>query len=281
MLPESGTVAEALRTRELVVVTDTFMTDTARLAHLVLPTTTLLEADDVLGAYGHHYLGVARPVAQRPEGVRTDLEIMQGLAARLGFAKELAGDARAWKARMMERKLGPHGITLETLEAGPVRNPLAPKVLFEGRKFATPSGKVNLLTKGAAADVRIDAEYPLSLLALSTEDAQSSQWSRAVDGPLEATVHPDAAGAIASGELARLESRIGALRVRVKHDPKQRRDVVVVPKGGHLGAGRCANVLVRARTTDMGEGAAYYDEGVRLVALAADAPEFVDSATSD
>ena len=44
-----------------VVVVDSFLTDTARVATLVLPTTTQLEADDVMGAYGHHWLGVARP----------------------------------------------------------------------------------------------------------------------------------------------------------------------------------------------------------------------------
>ena len=37
MLPESGTVARALETRELVVVVDPFLTDTGRRAHFVLP----------------------------------------------------------------------------------------------------------------------------------------------------------------------------------------------------------------------------------------------------
>jgi len=57
MLPEAGTVARALETRELVVVVDPFLTDTGRRAHFVLPTTTLVEDDDLLGAYGHHWLG--------------------------------------------------------------------------------------------------------------------------------------------------------------------------------------------------------------------------------
>ena len=38
MLPDSATVARAFETRELVVVADSFLTDTARRAHLVLPT---------------------------------------------------------------------------------------------------------------------------------------------------------------------------------------------------------------------------------------------------
>src|SRR4029079_8110246 len=92
MLPDSQPTARAIGSRDFVVVVDSFMTDTARLAHLVLPTTTLLEADDIMGAYGHHYLGVARPVVPPPPGARSDLEIMQGLAARVGLAADLAGD---------------------------------------------------------------------------------------------------------------------------------------------------------------------------------------------
>ena len=268
MLPESGKVAEALRTRELVVVVDSFLTDTARLAHLVLPTTTLLEADDILGSYGHHYLGVARPVVERPAEVRSDLEIVQALAHRVGLGAALDGDARSWKERLVAPRLHPRGVTLERMEEGATRNPLAAQVLFEGRKFATATGKVNLLTESTPPRLAADATYPLTLMALSTEDAQSSQWSRAIDGPAVATVHPRAAGGIADGELGRLESPIGAMVVRVKHDPRQRPDIVLVPKGGHLKDGRCANLLVRARATDHGGGAAYYDEAARLVPFA-------------
>ncbi len=275
MLPDSRKVEGALRSRELVVVVDSFMTDTARCAHVILPTTTLLEADDLVGAYGHHYLGVARPVVERPPQVKSDLEIVQALAARLGLTaieEKLAGTARAWQERLVAAKLAPRGVTLEALENGAIRNPLAAKVLYADRKFPTATGKVNLITEGASVSLAIDRDYPMTLMALSTEDAQSSQWSRVLEGPAVATVHPEACFGIADGALATLESRIGAMVVRVTHDARQRRDVVLVPKGGHLSDGRCANALVRARTTDLGEGAAYHDEGVRLVAATGGAP---------
>ena len=50
----------------------------------------------------------------------------------------------------------------------------------------------------------------------------------------------------------------------MRHDPRQRRDVALAAKGGHLRDGRCMNVLIAARTTDIGEGGALYDEPVRL-----------------
>ena len=123
MLPESETTRRALQSRDFVVVVDSFLTDTARLAHLVLPTTTLLEADDLLGSYGHHWIGVATPVVPPPEGVRSDLEIVQALAERVGLGPVMAGETREWKRRMIQPKLEPRGITLETLEAGPDSEP--------------------------------------------------------------------------------------------------------------------------------------------------------------
>jgi anaerobic selenocysteine-containing dehydrogenase len=264
MLPESGTTVQALSSRDFVVVVDSFMTDTARLAHLVLPVTNLLEADDLLGAYGHHWLGVATPVIAPPDGVKSDLEIVQGLARRVGLEDTMAGDAREWKRRLMAAKLEPRGVTLERLEAGPVLNPLVAKVLFEGRKFPTPTGRVNLITQPPPSETPL-AGFPLYLMSLSTDRAQSSQWSAAHDGPAVATVHPEAASGIADGELGRIESRRASMIVRLRHDPRQRLDVVMTPKGGHLRDGRCANLLLTARTSDLGEGGALYDERVRIV----------------
>ena len=59
------------------------MTDTARRATVVFPTTTLVEDDDLLGSYGHHWLGVSTPVVPPPPGVKTDLEIIQALAEQI------------------------------------------------------------------------------------------------------------------------------------------------------------------------------------------------------
>lgn len=272
MLPDSAAVVEALRTRELVVVVDSFLTDTARLAHLVLPTTTLLEADDMLGAYGHHYIGAARPVVPPPPGVKSDLEIVQELARRVGLGGALDGSARDWKRRFMSPKLDEQGITLEMLEEAPIRNPLAPKVLFADRKFPTSTGRVNLITEAPALPGEgggdAASEYPLYLMALSTDKAQSSQWAKPAEGPLVITVHPDASCGVPDGGTCRLESAVGSMIVKLRHDASQRRDVAIAPKGGHLRDGRCANALIRARLTDIGEGGALYEERVRISALA-------------
>ncbi|HEY0706965.1 MAG TPA: molybdopterin-dependent oxidoreductase, partial [Polyangia bacterium] len=208
MLPDSQQVAEAIATRELSVVVDPFLTDSARLATCVLPTTTLLEDDDLLGSYGHHFVGESRPVVAPPPGVRSDLEIMQALAARVGLAEVMAGDARTWKRRLTANTLGRQGITLDDVATGTVKSPHAPPVLFANRQFATASGRVNLVTAAdippaACAPPVAAADYPLTLMALSTDRSQSSQWSRKHPGPPVIMVHPDSAAGIADGGSAR------------------------------------------------------------------------------
>ena len=53
----------------------------------------------------------------------------------------------------------------------------------------------------------------------------------------------------------------------MQHDPAQRRDVALAAKGGHLSQGQCFNLMIDARTTDLGEGGALYDQRVRLEPL--------------
>jgi anaerobic selenocysteine-containing dehydrogenase len=262
MLPESATVKQALESRELTVVVDAFLTDTALAAHVVLPTTTMLEDDDLVGAYGHHLLGEVRPVAARPGDVRTDHEIVQALAARVGLGAAFEEGAEAWKRRILAKS----GIPLERFRDGYPRNPFAEKILFADRRFKTASGKVNLIREVDAEPPRAPVDRPLFLMAFSTEKAQSSQWAKAQEGPAEATVHPDAVPGLADGDLAEVESEIGSMKVRLRLDPRQRRDVVLMAKGGWLKDGRCANALVPARMTDAGGGAVYYDTPVRLIA---------------
>ncbi|TAH37069.1 MAG: molybdopterin-containing oxidoreductase catalytic subunit [Planctomycetota bacterium] len=268
MLPDSHTVAEALRSREFTVVVDAFLTDTARCAHLVLPTTTMLEEDDVLGSYGHHWLTLMRAVVPPPPGVKTDLEIMSALAERVGLGQELRADPRAWMERLLQR-VDPQGAGAAALEQGPVRNPEAPPVLFAGRRFPTSDGRANLVHELPRDIPRPTLEFPLYLTSISSDRFQASQ-ARPEDqeGPAEARLHPHAALGLPDGALALLQSRIGEMTVRLRHDAAQRRDVVLVDKGGWLSAGRCANALVQATTTDRGEGAAYYDETVRVVPAA-------------
>ena len=267
MLPGASTVREALQQVDFTVVVDTHPTDTTDVADLVLPTLTLLEDDDVLGAYGNHYLRASTPAIEPPPGPRHEVLIWQDLAARLGVAEALPGSVRDIKRRATAR-LAKAGVELEALERGAVRNPFAPPVLFADRKFGTASGRASLLRQRPAAPPQTTAERPLTLLAVSTPKAQSSQWSVPVpDTPAPVRVHHSAASGIAHGATATLKSAIGEMTVMVLHDDSVRPDVALMEKGGMFRHGRNSNALVRPVETDDGGGAAYYDELVCLVPL--------------
>lgn len=268
--PESLTTAHALRSREFTLVLDSFLTDTAQCAHLVIPTTTMLEEDELVGSYGHHFVSAARAVVPRLPGTHTDLEIYQALADRLGFGEALAGSPAQWMDRMLGKLRASSGgaIDREALLAGAWRDPLTPDVAFRGRVFATPTRKFHFVDRHLPPPTT-DPEFPLRFQPMSTNRWQGSQLTIADEqreGPLKVTVHPETARGLADGARAILRSRLGALEVVVEHDPNYRRDTVYAPRARSVALGHCVNAILAAELTDFGEGAAYCDQGVRLEA---------------
>lgn len=263
MLPDSQTVAEELGKLDFTVVVETHHTDTTAVAHLVLPTLTLVEDDDLLGSYGNHYLRVSQPVME-PEGeARHEIWIFQQLAARLGLGSFLEGTAREWKDRLLDP-----AVPREILDGKVIRQPGAPKVLFEGRKFPTETGKVQLICHEPAMPGALAEGYPFRLMAVSHPDSQSSQWSVEPPSVPIAKISDQAPSCWVDGREALLESRKGGFRVKISRERGLHPELVVLPKGGSgLFGGWCPNDLIEARETDFGGGASFYDEPVRLVEL--------------
>jgi anaerobic selenocysteine-containing dehydrogenase len=259
MLPDSECVAEALRTREFTVVVDPFLTDTAKCADLVLPTTTFLEEDDLVGAYGHHYLAEVNPVVEPPNGVLSDHAIFRELSRRVGVSDNFDLDAGIWKQRLLG-KLNKVGITRDNFSTGYVKNPFACNVLFADRRFNTPTGRINLIHELHPDLTKKPSERQLQVTALSTSKSQASQWpSETQTGPTDAIVNPSAAADCTDGDIVTLTTDRGSLQVRLRFDERQRPDVILMEKGGWYSAGRSANSIINAELTDDGECAVYYD----------------------
>jgi hypothetical protein len=153
-----------------------------------------------------------------------------------------------------------------------VRSPVADELLFPHGRVHTETGKVQLLDDAPpppelpAPPARVGASAPLWLFSNSTEKSQASQWAgKGLGERLWVAVHPDAVPGLADGANVRLESTVGSLAATLRHDPLQRRDVAIVPKGGHFDRGQSANALIPAVATDLGLGAAYLDCLVRIV----------------
>ena len=85
--PNSALVDRGLRREDLfVAVHEHFMTDTARLADLVLPATMFVEHDDLYKSGGHGHLQLGPKLVEPPGECRSNHEVVCALAARLGAA---------------------------------------------------------------------------------------------------------------------------------------------------------------------------------------------------
>jgi anaerobic selenocysteine-containing dehydrogenase len=83
--PESAKVREGFMRDDLFVcVHEQFMTDTAKMADIVLPATTFLEHDDIYTSSGHTHLQLARKIVEPHGEARPNHHVVCELARRLG-----------------------------------------------------------------------------------------------------------------------------------------------------------------------------------------------------
>ncbi|MCP3098106.1 molybdopterin-dependent oxidoreductase [Myxococcus sp. K15C18031901] len=134
-------VHRALTRLPFLVVCDLFMTPTARMADVVLPTSSWLERDQVVEF--NAYVGARRKLAQVGES-RSDEAIILELAARLGLSEHFwptVEDALAHKLKGL-------GHTWESFkDVGFIPNQKRYRKYRE-RGFRTPSGKLSLFHVG-------------------------------------------------------------------------------------------------------------------------------------
>ena len=83
--PDSSRVRRGLAREDLfTVVHEQFLTETARYADVVLPATMFLEHDDLYQAGGHSHIQIGPKLIEPLGECRTNHEVLQGLARRLG-----------------------------------------------------------------------------------------------------------------------------------------------------------------------------------------------------
>ena len=156
--PDQDKLAAGLAREDLfTVVSEHFLTDTARYADIVLPATTQLEQHDIMFSWGHFYVALNTPAVEPVGESVSNTELFRRLSARMGLTdpihsrtdEEMLAEAFDWSAPAME------GITLESLrETGwsrlnlPSPDEFAPHA--EG-DFPTPSGKTEFRSSVAEA----------------------------------------------------------------------------------------------------------------------------------
>jgi anaerobic selenocysteine-containing dehydrogenase len=83
--PDSNRVRRGFGRDDLFVAThEQFLTETARWSDIVLPATMFMEHDDLYQAGGHSHLQIGPKLIEPPGECRSNHEVIQGLASRLG-----------------------------------------------------------------------------------------------------------------------------------------------------------------------------------------------------
>jgi len=265
MCPDTNQVKEGLRSLEFLVVVEQFMSATAQLADVVLPCTTYLEMDDIVTAYGHYWLSLTQQVVPPQGETKTDGEIFQLLAQRLGFGEPLAGEPEKW-LRMMLEPLGAAGITLEKLRERPMKNPTHPPFPFADRRFRTPSGKFEFIDH--FSPVQASSGKPgMRFVATKTAQMCNSQILPE-DLPAEPLARLNPATLSELGfkghEEAWVVSPVAEVKARLVADEKVRRDVVFMNPSLWKGDLSGVNQLREFVLTDIGNGAAMHETKVTL-----------------
>ena len=270
------------------VVHEQFMTDTARFADLVLPATTMLEQEDLVGSWGLHYLGL-NPQALAPLGeARSTSEVARLLAARLGFQDPLfrATDGELIALALTGSQAERDGASMEHLRAdgfcrvGPPRG-AAP---FAEGGFPTPSGTFEFASEslGAAGlgplpvyvppaespitQPALAQRYPLRLLTLKRHHSINSSYGglpvlRRAEPEPRLEIHPDDAVArgIADGDPVRAWNDRGAVVYRAELTDRVMRGTVAAPFGHWIRNGASVNTLTSDRLGDIGNGPTFCD----------------------
>jgi assimilatory nitrate reductase catalytic subunit len=254
-------IEERLAALDFLAVSDFFLSETAQLADVVLPSAQWAEEEGTMMNLEGRVI-LRRRAFEPPPGVRTDAEMICALAERLGKSdyftfespREIFDELRRASAG------GPadySGITYEKIAANngvfwpcPAEDhPGTPRLFTE--RFHTPNGKARFhAVRHQPPAEEPDADYPLYLTTgrvmaqyqSGTQTRRIAQLQAIAPEPL-AEIHPTMARryGVADGDPITLQTRRGAASFRVKVTPNIREDTVFVPF--HWGGVQAANRL--------------------------------------
>ncbi|MGY1729636.1 molybdopterin oxidoreductase family protein [Geodermatophilus sp. SYSU D01062] len=262
--PDARRVASRLGDLDFLAVSDFFLSETAALADVVLPSAMWAEESGTMTNLEGRVIRRRRAL-DPPDGVRDDLALLAELADRLGV-RGFSADPETVFAELGRASAGGaadySGITYDRIDAeqgvfwpcpatpdGEPGHPGTPRLFTE--RFATPDGRARFVpVHHTGAREQPDAEYPYVLTTGRVlAHYQSGTQTRRTRGlqlvaPVpRAEMHPDLARrlGIAHDDVVELATRRGRARFTAAVTDAIRPDTVFVPF--HWGGGSSANAL--------------------------------------
>jgi assimilatory nitrate reductase catalytic subunit len=246
--PDATQVIRGLRSLDLLVVADIFLSETAALADVVLPITQWAEDEGTMTNLEGRVLW-RRRVKDPPPGVWTDAQVLKGLADRLGRGHYFSSDVSEIAAELRRASAGGvadySGITYERIEREdgvfwpcPSENhPGTPRMFLD--RFATEDGRARFRSVEYRSTAEVpDEEFPYFLTTgRVASQYQSGTQSRrvaelaAVEPHAFVEIHPETARSlvIGDGDPVVLTTRRGRAFMKARYSRDIRFDTLFAP----------------------------------------------------
>jgi len=287
--PDSANVRRAFERIGFKVVVEQFMTDTAKIADIILPAKDLFEQSDIIGSYWSPYVQFKPKIIGSPGEVMPETEIYYHLAKKMDLKIDnslLPEPGNENIERWLENRIkGYSQLSLKDLQNGPILAPGLQKIAWSDMKFETPSGKIELYSEDAKLKWGIsplpqyiaqsvdsgNENYPLTFITSNTGSRIHSQFGNLKI--IKETVSEPAVGIsmadakkrnISSGDRIRVFNQNGEIISSALVTNRIPKGSVMLPNGIWFSEGGGGNTLIAGRETDIGFGAAFHDNKVEV-----------------
>jgi len=276
--PDQNQVLKGLAREDLfTVVHERFITDTARYADIVLPSTSSLEHSDLYRAYGHYCIQRTKAVIPPVGESKSNWEVFSLLAQKMGFDEPFFGQT--------SDDLVNHLLSIPS----PMREGIDQKALAEGKaveltlppdartRYRTPSGKIEILNPREPHPLPsylppYGGDYPFRLMTAPSFYALNSTFRERSDllrkeRAMFLQMNPADAEAkgLKQGQKVTAFNQLGEVSFILRINPGVPRSVVVAEGVWwlkHCPGAHSINALTSQKLTDQGAGSTFYDNTV-------------------
>ncbi len=275
--PDLRHVEAALKHLDIFIVQDIFLTQTAKLADVVLAGTSFAEKDGTFSNTERRVESVRRAIPPVGDS-RPDWEIVQDLSTRVGYPMQYASPEAIFEEI---RQLTPSyaGITYKRLEAAGLQWPCPTEehpgtVFLHKDRFSRGKGAFTAIDYKPPAEVT-DAEYPMFMTTgrafMHYHSGTMTRVSPTLnhegpEGYVEISPADAKEMAIKNGERVKVSSRRGEIQIKARISGKVNRGVVFIPF--HF-AETAANVLTNSAYDPVAKIPEYKVCAVKVEKLAA------------
>lgn len=193
--PNTNLLALAMNQLDFIVVADLFLTDTARMADIILPAASMFEYYDLIIGYGHSYLQLQQKIIEPPGEAKHESEIYRLLAKKFDFNLDYlpVNDLSTIEKIINSSHLD---MDIDKLKDTPYLYPGYQERAFSDHKFNTPTRKIEFISQrmkdkwgkdplpayrepaeNRNSSPDIFSKYPLSLITSHACDKMNSQFS--------------------------------------------------------------------------------------------------------